>query len=155
MEVTRPGAASRPEVELGHVRGPGARRTRGLPARQGDARERQDSLQHSRDMPRCIAVSSTGASRKFLIYRTDVSARQFDPEADGPGYVYARLADHIASRIAAGELEPGSRLPGERQLAEEHGVALGTARRALQELRDRGLVVTLPSKGSYVRSPGR
>jgi GntR family transcriptional regulator len=33
-------------------------------------------------------------------------------------------------------------------------VALGTVRRAVQELRDRGLVVTLPAKGTYVRSPG-
>lgn len=82
-----------------------------------------------------------------------MSVRQFDPEADGPGYVYARLADYIASRIAAGELAPGSRLPGERELAEQYSVALGTVRRALQELRERGLVVTLPAKGTYVRSP--
>ncbi|MEV0756806.1 winged helix-turn-helix domain-containing protein [Streptosporangium sp. NPDC050280] len=65
-------------------------------------------------------------------------------------YVYAQMADHIALRIAAGDLRPGSRLPGERALAEEYGVALGTARRAVEELRDRGLVVTLPAKGTFV-----
>jgi GntR family transcriptional regulator len=74
----------------------------------------------------------------------------FDPDAGGPGYVYARLADHIAGRIESGELPAGSRLPGERELAEEYGVALGTARRAVRELRDRGLVVTLPAKGTFV-----
>ncbi|MEU7913468.1 winged helix-turn-helix domain-containing protein [Microbispora bryophytorum] len=74
----------------------------------------------------------------------------FDPEAAVPGYVYVRMADHIAARIAAGDLSPNSRLPGERALAEEYGVALGTARRAIEELRDRGLVVTLPAKGTYV-----
>lgn len=77
----------------------------------------------------------------------------FDPDADGPGYVYLRVADHIAARIDAGDLSPGARLPGERELAEEYGVALGTARRAIQELRDRHRVVTLPAKGTYVSSP--
>ena len=77
----------------------------------------------------------------------------FDPEAAGPSYVYVQVADHIAARITAGELSPGARLPGERDLAEEYGVALGTIRRAVQELRDRGLVVTLPAKGTYITRP--
>jgi len=75
----------------------------------------------------------------------------WDPDAGGPAYVYARMADHIAARIEAGELAPGSRLPGERELAAEYQVALGTARRAVEELRERGLVVTLPAKGTFVK----
>ncbi|MEN3538823.1 winged helix-turn-helix domain-containing protein [Microbispora sp. ZYX-F-249] len=78
----------------------------------------------------------------------------FDPEAAVPGYVYVRMADHIAARIASGEIPVNARLAGERALAEEYGVALGTARRAIEELRDRGLVVTLPAKGTYVVEPG-
>lgn len=74
----------------------------------------------------------------------------FDPGAEGPAYVYMRMADHLAARITAGDLSPGSRLPGERDLAAEYGVALGTARRAITELRDRRLVVTLPAKGTFV-----
>jgi GntR family transcriptional regulator len=74
----------------------------------------------------------------------------FDPA--GPAYVYMQLADHIAARIDSGELQPSSRLSGERDLAEEYGVALGTARRAVQELRDRGLVLTLPAKGTYINA---
>jgi len=35
-------------------------------------------------------------------------------------------------------------------LAEEYGVALGTMRHALADLRSRGLVETLPAKGTYV-----
>jgi GntR family transcriptional regulator len=80
---------------------------------------------------------------------------EFDPEAGGPAYTYVRVADHIAARIAAGELAPGSRLPAERDLAAEYGVALGTARRAVEELRDRGLVVTLAAKGTFVAEPPR
>jgi len=75
---------------------------------------------------------------------------KFDPDAGQPGYVYMRVADHVAARIDAGELRPGVRLPGERELAEGYGVALGTARRALVELRERGLVVTLPGKGTFI-----
>ncbi|WP_043623644.1 winged helix-turn-helix domain-containing protein [Nonomuraea candida] len=79
----------------------------------------------------------------------------FDPDAAGPGYVYVQVADHIAARVEAGELTPGTRLPGERDLAQEYGVAIGTVRRAVQELRDRGLVVTLPAKGTYIARPER
>lgn len=75
---------------------------------------------------------------------------RFDPEAGEPAYIYSRVADHIAARIAAGELPPGARLPGERDLAGEYSVALGTARRAVAELRDRGLVITLPAKGTFI-----
>lgn len=75
---------------------------------------------------------------------------EFDPNAGGPGYLYRKVADHLAARIDAGELPPGARLPAERDLAEEYGVALGTARRATEELRDRGLVFTLPVKGTFV-----
>ncbi len=64
------------------------------------------------------------------------------------------MADHIAARIESRELIPGARLPGERDLAEEYQVALGTARRAVEELRQRGLVVTLPAKGTFVIEPG-
>jgi GntR family transcriptional regulator len=72
----------------------------------------------------------------------------FDPgSAD---YVYLAVANHIAARIAAGELKSGDRLPGERDLAEEYGVALGTIRRATQELRDRGLARTVRVKGTFI-----
>ena len=68
-------------------------------------------------------------------------------------YVYVQVADHIAGLIAAGKLKPGARLEGERELAAELGVAIGTVRRAVEELRARGLVVTLPAKGTYVAEP--
>ncbi|MEG3628947.1 GntR family transcriptional regulator [Streptomyces poriticola] len=68
-------------------------------------------------------------------------------------YVYMQVADHIAARIASGHLRPGARLPGERDLGVEYGVAYLTARRAVRELRERGLVVTLPAKGTFVAYP--
>jgi len=77
----------------------------------------------------------------------------WDPEDKRPGYLYARLADHIAALIAAGQFPPDSMLPNEREMVAEYHVGIDTVRRALKELRERGLVVTLPSKGTYVTRP--
>jgi DNA-binding GntR family transcriptional regulator len=74
----------------------------------------------------------------------------FDPDAGEPGYLWEAVAQHITARIEAGDLSAGARLPGERDLAAEYGVALMTARRAIKDLRERGLVRTLPSKGTFV-----
>lgn len=70
--------------------------------------------------------------------------------SDGPDYAYVQVANHLEARIRAGDLAPGARLPGERELAAEYAVALGTVRRALQEMRERGHVVTTPSKGTFI-----
>jgi GntR family transcriptional regulator len=74
----------------------------------------------------------------------------FEP-VEGPAYVYEQVADHIEARIRAGEIPPGAKLPGEQALRQEYGIALSTARKAMALLRDRGLVVTRPAKGSYVK----
>ena len=68
-------------------------------------------------------------------------------------YVYVRVADQVEAEIRAGRLPHGARLPNERDMGALYGVAPGTARRAVQELRDRGLVVTLANKGSFVKAP--
>jgi len=65
-------------------------------------------------------------------------------------YVYVQVADAVAAEIASGRLPVGSRLPKERDLGTLYGVAPGTARRAVRELRERGLVTTLPNKGTFV-----
>ncbi|MGW1029182.1 GntR family transcriptional regulator [Streptomyces sp. NPDC002577] len=67
-----------------------------------------------------------------------------------PRYEYVKLADVIAADIASGKLPLGAALPGERAMTELHGVSIGTVRRAVVELRKRGLVATLPAKGTYV-----
>ena len=82
-------------------------------------------------------------------YRELVSEHPaIDPDA--PKLVYVQVADHIAARIEAGELAPGARLPAERDLATEYGVAYDTIRRATALLRDRGLIITIVGRGTYV-----
>lgn len=74
-------------------------------------------------------------------------------DPDSPVYVYVQVADDIQARIKAGQLQVGARLPGERELADQYRIAYGTARRVIQELRDRGLVQTVPSKGTFIVEP--
>jgi GntR family transcriptional regulator len=56
----------------------------------------------------------------------------------------------IESEIRSGRIPPGGALPGITRLAETHGVADRTIRRAPRDLRERGLIETLPHKGSFV-----
>ena len=77
---------------------------------------------------------------------------EWNPDDKRPGYLFMRLADHLAALIAAGRYPADSMLPNEREMTSEFGVSIDTVRRAVAELRERGLVVTLPSKGTYVTS---
>lgn len=75
--------------------------------------------------------------------------RLIDPE---PGQSrYAALAAAMRVRIVDGEWPPGSAIPAEQMLAAEHGVALGTMRRALDLLVDQGLVERVQGRGTFVR----
>ena len=80
-------------------------------------------------------------------------ASGLDPQE--PGYLYEAMAEHLAARIEAGELVERNPLPNERRLAEEYGVSLGTARHAVRILTNRGLVVVVRSKGTYVVGDGQ
>lgn len=61
---------------------------------------------------------------------------------------YLQVADDIARRIEAGEIT--RKLPAERAIAEEYGVAYITVRHSMQILRDRGLIVTIHGRGTFV-----
>lgn len=78
---------------------------------------------------------------------------EFDPQAHSLRYLYLALAEHCENLISSGALKRHQRLPAEQEFAAECGVSLGTARRAVEELRSRGLVTTLPSKGTFVTDP--
>ena len=65
-------------------------------------------------------------------------------------YVYMKVVKSIEALIDDGSWKPGAMLPNERTLAYQHGVSLGTVRRATEILRERGRLITLPCKGTYV-----
>lgn len=66
--------------------------------------------------------------------------------------VYLQISKLLIRDIAAGRLSDGERLPPERDMAAEHGIAVGTLRQALKELTDRGMLVRVQGSGNYVRA---
>lgn len=64
--------------------------------------------------------------------------------------LFQDIADKIAAMIAEGSFPPGSRLPGERELAEKLGVSRVTVREAAIALQARGMVRIKTGSGVYV-----
>jgi GntR family transcriptional regulator len=69
--------------------------------------------------------------------------------------VHVQIAARIATAVARGELAPGQRLPGERDLAERLGVSRMTLRQALAELEASGVLTRVPGRagGAFVAEP--
>lgn len=63
-----------------------------------------------------------------------------------------QVASAIRDDIANGKYPTGERIPSARELAEQYGVALTTVVRAVDELREDGLIETRRGKGSFVRA---
>lgn len=71
-----------------------------------------------------------------------------DPMAGVP--VYVQLADLLRAGIESGEYPPRRPLPSAKTLSQEHGIAIGTARKAFDLLRAEGLIRTVPGRGMWV-----
>ncbi len=61
-----------------------------------------------------------------------------------------KVRDYLNNAIVTGELEPETRIV-ETKLAKELGVSQAPVREALCDLESRGLVVSIPYQGTYVR----
>lgn len=68
---------------------------------------------------------------------------------DGPVAPWRQLYALLRAQIDSGELAPGARLPSLVDLSQTHGVAITTARKAIDRLKDEGLIVTSPM-GTFV-----
>jgi GntR family transcriptional regulator len=62
---------------------------------------------------------------------------------------YLDLADALRARVAAGEVGPGGALASEAELSREYGASRVTVRRALDQLRREGLVVSRRGSGWF------
>jgi GntR family transcriptional regulator len=67
-----------------------------------------------------------------------------------PDPLYLQVYGAITDAIRSGRLQPGDRLPTERQFSEQLGVSRATVRRALKRLVDEGLVEASVGRGSFV-----
>ncbi|MGW6931042.1 GntR family transcriptional regulator [Lentzea sp. NPDC054927] len=69
-----------------------------------------------------------------------------------PGRVgYRDIANDLRQQIDSGKLPPGSKVPGENDLTSQYGVEQPTARRALDLLKNEGLIVAKRGSGTFVR----
>jgi DNA-binding FadR family transcriptional regulator len=69
-----------------------------------------------------------------------------------PKRMYEQIAEQIEALIRSGAFSPGTRLPGERELAETIGVSRPSLREALIALETAGLIETRMGDGTYVRA---
>ncbi|WP_245460335.1 GntR family transcriptional regulator [Mesorhizobium sp. M1B.F.Ca.ET.045.04.1.1] len=72
----------------------------------------------------------------------------------GPLPVHLQISEMLIREIAAGRLADGARLPSEREMAASLGIAVGTLRRALADLTEKGLLDRVQGSGNYVRARG-
>lgn len=68
---------------------------------------------------------------------------------------YLQLREVLLREIAAGRLRVGDRLPPERALAQDLGVAVGTLRKTLAQLQRDGVIARLQGSGNYIKDSGK
>lgn len=64
---------------------------------------------------------------------------------------YIQISERLIREIAAGHIANGARLPPERDMAADLGIAVGTLRKALGDLEAKGLLERIQGSGNYVR----
>jgi DNA-binding GntR family transcriptional regulator len=74
---------------------------------------------------------------------------------DREGAAYRQLASVLRDRIRSGRLPVGGRMPSEKDLHDEFGLARETIRRALGVLRTEGLIDVRHGHGTFVVEPPR
>jgi len=96
------------------------------------------------------ADGSSGTSRRRRGLRRVLRAL----DRSGPP-AYVQIEDRVVEAVSTGDLQPGDRLPPERELAEQLGVSRMTLRQALQTLERRGLVRRTVGRngGTFVAEP--
>jgi GntR family transcriptional regulator len=67
--------------------------------------------------------------------------------------LYQQIRNYLEDLILDGQLEPGDKLPSEKDLQNQFGVSRITARRALQDLSNEGKIQRVAGKGSFVLKP--
>ena len=64
---------------------------------------------------------------------------------------YIQVSERLIRDIAAGHLADGARLPPEREMACDLGLSVGTLRKALAVLAEKGLLSRVQGSGNYIR----
>ena len=65
---------------------------------------------------------------------------------------YIQISETLIRQVAAGHLPDGSKLPPEREMAAELGISVGTLRKSLADMQEKGLLERIQGSGNYVRA---
>ncbi len=65
---------------------------------------------------------------------------------------WVQTTEMLIRDIAAGRLISGERLPPEREMSAELGISVGTLRKALADLEERGMLERRQGSGNYIRA---
>ena len=71
-----------------------------------------------------------------------------NPQLDIP--IYRQLVDAIHAAVKKGDLAPRQQLPTVQELSQTLGVAVGTIKRAYDELERQGLIEKVQGRGTFV-----
>jgi len=69
---------------------------------------------------------------------------------DTSGPIYEQVIDHIKQKLIKKELNPGDKLPSQRELASELNLNPNTIQRCYREMQIRGLAETKRGKGTFI-----
>lgn len=64
---------------------------------------------------------------------------------------YVQVSEMLIREIAAGHLADGARLPPEREMAADLSISVGTLRKALGDLAEKGLLERVQGSGNYIK----
>jgi DNA-binding GntR family transcriptional regulator len=62
-----------------------------------------------------------------------------------------QIAEDLTDRINSGEYRPGDQLPTYQALMRLYDVSYGTIARVITLMRERGVIVGVPGRGTFVR----
>ena len=65
--------------------------------------------------------------------------------------IYMQTAEMLIREVSSGRLIDGEKLPPEREVASDLGIAVGTLRKALDDLEAKGFLERVHGSGNYVR----
>jgi GntR family transcriptional regulator len=74
----------------------------------------------------------------------------FSVNIRGGSPINEQLCERLTELISAGVLKSDEKLPAVREVAKQLGVNPNTVQKAYQLLEQRGLIYSIPAKGSYV-----
>ena len=98
-------------------------------------------------------VAGSGGQTTRPIENTVVGPVKVELETIQRTKIYEEVAAQLERLILDGALQPGDKLPPERELAERFDVSRSAVREALRSLELKGLVDPRPGEGTLVRTP--